>query len=57
MSIYGISEDKHEYLMAFYRNGLTAIIMKWVDNDCFESPEYIMDIINMLFRNQTVGLC
>ncbi len=57
LSIYGISEDKHEYLMAFYRNGLTAIIMKWVDNDCFESPEYIMDIINMLFRNQTVGLC
>lgn len=57
LSMYGVSEDKHEYLMAFYRNGLTAIIMKWVDNDCSERPEYIMDIINMIFRNQTADLC
>ncbi len=57
LSMYGVSEDKHEYLMAFYRNGLTSIIMKWVDNDCYERPEYIMGIINMIFRNQTADLC
>lgn len=55
LSIYGVPKDKHEYLMAFYRHGFTALVMKWIDNDCIDSPEYIMDIINMLFQNQ-VGL-
>lgn len=49
---YGISEEKHGYIMTFYRYGLSAVIMKWVENDCTEPSEYIMDIIKMFFSGQ-----
>lgn len=52
LSVYGVPEEKHEYIMTFYRNGLASVIMKWVDNDCAESPEFIMDIINTFFNGQ-----
>ncbi|MDE5770351.1 MAG: TetR/AcrR family transcriptional regulator [Ruminococcus sp.] len=52
LSMYGVPKEKHEYVMTFYRHGLVSIIMKWVDNDCIECPEFIMDIINILFRGQ-----
>lgn len=50
LSIYGVPEKKHEYIMTFYRHGLVSLIMKWVYNDCAESPEFIMEIINSFFR-------
>lgn len=52
LSVYGVPEEKHEYIMTFYRHGLVSVIMKWVDNDCAESPEFIMEIINSFFRSQ-----
>lgn len=52
LSVYGVPEEKHEYIMTFYRHGLVSVIMKWVDNDCAESPEFIMEIINTFFRSQ-----
>lgn len=52
LSVYGVPEEKHEYVMTFYRHGLVSVIMKWVDNDCTESPEFIMEIINTFFKGQ-----
>lgn len=52
LSVYGVPKEKHEYIMTFYRYGLVSVIMKWVDNDCAESPEFIMDIINTFFNGQ-----
>lgn len=52
LSMYGVPKEKHEYIMTFYRHGLVSVIMKWVDNDCIECPEFIMDIINILFSGQ-----
>ncbi|MDE5556572.1 MAG: TetR/AcrR family transcriptional regulator [Ruminococcus sp.] len=52
LSMYGVPKEKHEYIMTFYRHGLVSIIMKWIDNDCIERPEFIMDIINILFKGQ-----
>lgn len=52
LSVYGVQKEKHEYVMTFYRHGLVSVIMKWVDNDCAESPEFIMEIINIFFRGQ-----
>lgn len=52
LSAYGVPKEKHEYIMTFYRNGFASVIMKWVDNDCAESPEFIMDIINTFFNGQ-----
>lgn len=36
---FGVLKEKHEYVMTFYRHGFTAILMKWVNNDCKESTE------------------
>lgn len=45
LSRYGVEKEKHAYIMEFYRYGLTAVLMKWVDSDCRESTEYIAGII------------
>lgn len=45
LSRYGVEREKHAYIMGFYRYGLTAVLMKWVDSGCRESPEYIAGII------------
>lgn len=34
-----------EYHLEFFRNGLNAVIKKWLQNDCAESPEEIYSII------------
>lgn len=52
LSVYGVPKEKHEYIMTFYRYGLVSVIMKWVDNDCAESPEFIMEVINTFFNGQ-----
>lgn len=49
---YGVSEDKHEYIMDFYRYGLTAVIMRWVDEDCEKPVEFVMEIISLIFNYQ-----
>lgn len=46
---YGVSENKHEYIMDFYRYGLTAVIMRWVDEDCEKPVEFVMEIISLIF--------
>ncbi|MBQ2651393.1 MAG: TetR family transcriptional regulator C-terminal domain-containing protein [Clostridia bacterium] len=38
--------DQHiEYHLAFFRSGLNAVIKRWLQNDCRESPEEIAAII------------
>ena len=34
-----------EYHVEFFRNGLNAVIKKWLANDCKESPEVICNVI------------
>ena len=39
-------DNRHiEYHMEFFRSGLNAVIKKWLQNDCRESPEEILSII------------
>ena len=47
LSQYGVVEDKHEYMMDFYRHGLVAILLKWVESDCRESAAEISEIIKL----------
>ena len=42
---YGISEEKHAYMMAFYRHGLAAILMRWVQTGCETPAEEIAALI------------
>lgn len=47
LSRYGVDREKHEYIMEFYRYGLTAVLMKWVEADCRESPAEIAQVIKL----------
>ena len=38
-------KDEQNYVMMFYLNGLTAIIMEWLKDDCRKSIEDISEII------------
>lgn len=36
----------------FFRAGITAVIKKWLNNGCQESPENIMEIIDSEYKNR-----
>lgn len=42
---FDVPENERQYTMAFYINGIIALIMEWLKNDCRESIEDIADII------------
>jgi len=39
-----------DYHIEFFGHGLNAVIRKWLDNGCLESPEEIFDIIREEYR-------
>ena len=41
-----------DYHIAFFRAGLNAIIKKWLNNDCKESPEEMVEIITSEYKNK-----
>ncbi len=46
-------DDKYiDYHMEFFKAGLNAIIKKWLDNGCQESPEEIEYILKSEYRNK-----
>ncbi|MBR1987522.1 MAG: TetR/AcrR family transcriptional regulator [Clostridia bacterium] len=55
---FGFSKEDNEYIMAYYINGISAIIIKWVENNCKESIEKIQSIIMNCVRpydNERIG--
>lgn len=47
LSHYGVARETHPYMMAYFRHGLAAILMRWVERDCEESPAEIAGIIQL----------
>lgn len=47
LSRYGVPAEKHEYIMEFYRHGLVAVTLKWVEADCRESAGEIAEIMKL----------
>ena len=41
-----------DYHIEFFRAGLNAVIKKWLDNNCKESPEEIAEIITSEYKNK-----
>ena len=39
-----------DYHIEFFKAGLNAIIKKWLDNDCKESPEVMLEILNSEYK-------
>ena len=47
-------DDKHiEYHIEFFKNGLNAVLKKWLENDCAETPEEIAEIIQSEYQGRT----
>lgn len=45
--------NKHiDYHIEFFRAGLNAVIKKWLNNNCKESPEEITEIITSEYKNK-----
>ena len=42
---YRVPERDHPYLMAFYIQGLMAIITQWLKQDCQDAPEHVIAVI------------
>lgn len=45
---YGLSEQRAKYTLAFFIDGIMALIYKWTENDCKEDISYIADLIESL---------
>lgn len=43
-----------DYHIEFFRAGLNAIILKWLDSGCKESPEEMVEIITSEYRKPDV---
>ena len=48
---YG-NNDNVYYHITFFKSGLNAVIKRWLDNDCKESPEEIRDDIVNEYKNK-----
>ena len=45
-----------EYHVIFFKAGLNAIIKKWLDNNCKESPEEMEEILKSEYKNKSIEL-
>ena len=47
-------DDKHiAYHIEFFKSGLNAVLKKWLENDCAETPEEIVEIIQSEYQGRT----
>ena len=47
-------DNKHiDYHIEFFRAGLNAVIKKWLNNGCKETPEEINEIITSEYKNKS----
>lgn len=44
-SVFGIKEDRQDYFIRYFRDGVLSIVYGWLENDCKESVEKIIEII------------
>ena len=49
---YGIPQQDRRYIMAFYIQGLMAIISEWLRNDCADSIAYVVDMIQRCVKRR-----
>ena len=48
---YGNDNNGH-YHVIFFKAGLNAIIKKWLDDGCMETPEELYDIIKSEYKKE-----
>lgn len=51
LACFNYPESERLYIIKFYVNGLIAIIMEWIENDCNETIEKIINIMKKCIFN------
>lgn len=46
LNLYNVPSYKHKYILDFYCNGIIAIVMKWINEDCKLEIDEIIDLIS-----------
>lgn len=49
---YGVPKQDRPYIMTFYIHGLMAIISEWLRNDCADSVEYVISMIQRCVKRR-----
>ena len=44
---FQVPSEKQKYIMAFHINGIMALIKEWLNNDCKDSVEFIVSMIQI----------
>lgn len=44
-TLFGVDEDKKQYYVHFFIEGILGIVKEWLKNDCSEMPERVVAII------------
>ena len=54
---YNVSEDMKKYVFTYFTEGVLAVIMKWVEYDCFDDVDIICNlIINLVgYQNNEIN--
>lgn len=50
MNHFNINEKIQPFVLMYYCSGLVSIISKWLDNNCQESVDEIIDIMKYCLR-------
>lgn len=50
LDCYGVPQHERHYILAFYIQGIMAIISEWIKKDCADPIEYIADLIQRCVR-------
>ena len=45
MEKFNVEKEKEEYVFDFYTKGVLAIIVKWLNNDCKDDVEFVLNLI------------
>lgn len=53
---FNIPENEHKYWSKYYINGVMAIVFEWLKDDCKDSIEFIVDVIEKCVRIRSVNI-
>ena len=49
---FGVPQQDRRYVMAFYIQGLMAIISEWLRNDCVDPTAYVVELIQRCVKRR-----
>lgn len=48
---FNVKEEEKKYIFAYYTNGMLAIVLKWLENDCKDEIKFIANLMINIINN------